>query len=82
MILEVRSVASQGYLWDEDEVRPVEEMHDKDDTTLAGGWIGVRPVEEICDMDDATLAGGCIDEVRLWSDSACSLPFADELVTF
>ena len=82
MILEVHSVASQGCLWDEDEVRPVEEMHDEDDTTLAEGWIGVRLVEEICNTDDATLAEGCIDEVRLQSDSAHSLPFADEPVTF
>ena len=60
----------------------MEEMRNEDDTTLAGGWIGVRLVEEICNMDDATLAGGHIDEVGLWLDSARSLPFADELVTF
>ena len=75
-------MASQGCLQDKDKARPVEEMHDEDDTTLAGGWIGVRLVEEIHDMDDATLAGGHIDEVRLQSDSAHSLPFADKPVTF
>ena len=82
MISEVHSVASQRHLQDEDKVRPVEEMHNKNDTTLAGEWIGVRPVEEMCNMDDATLIGGHIDKVELWSDSACSLPFANKPVTF